>query len=61
LQHRAENLGANWLTDEHALGSIEDKELEFELEIRNIVLDKLTETVSTHQCHMTNPLGAKLL
>jgi hypothetical protein len=42
LHHRAENLGANWLADEQVLKSLKDKDLEFELEIRNIVLDKLT-------------------
>ena len=38
-------MGANWLADEQALKTLSDQKLEFELDIRNIVLDKLTETV----------------
>ncbi len=38
-------MGANWLADEQALKALSGQKLEFELDIRNIVLDKLTETV----------------
>ena len=38
-------MGADWLADEQALKTLSDQRLEFELDIRDIVLDKLTETV----------------
>ena len=38
-------MGADWLADEQALKTLCDQRLEFELDIRDIVLDKLTETV----------------
>ena len=42
MRHRAVDIGAEWLTDKAALINLWDKELDFEVEITNIVLDKLT-------------------
>lgn len=42
MQHRAVDIGAEWLADPKIFGLHWDKELEFEVHITNIVLDKLT-------------------